>query len=126
MYNCAIRATLGEAKAAAAALEHTLTSSHFIVGTDEPGYAEFMIALDVLQTCLRDHADYTSDQQMTNVYALMRQIYRLTGKMEDAQEMHRLCIEHSGDVQYDIVGHALLRAQQNPDGERFSFPALLQ
>lgn len=89
------------------------------MATDEPGYSELMEALDVLKSNLSDHVDHSSDQQKANAYALMRQVYRLMGKVKDAQEMHNLCAKH-GRGEYDIIGHGLLMAQQNTEGRRFS------
>ncbi|CAK9202978.1 unnamed protein product [Sphagnum troendelagicum] len=117
---------LGELKATAAALEQGICQSHaveFDVVPDWPGYSELMEALEVLQTSLRDHAD--SFQQKADCYALMRYIYRLTGKLENALQMHELCVKHGGS-EHDTIGHGLLMAKQDGKGWCFSFPLTSQ
>jgi hypothetical protein len=69
-------------------------AAEFDIVPDRPGYSELMEALQVLQTSLRNHAD--SFQQKADCYALMRYIYRLTGKLENALQMHELCVKHGG------------------------------
>lgn len=111
------RCTLGELRATAAALDEAKREVHLVefpvVSVDRPGYTELTNALRVLQTALKDHAD--SRQQKADSYALMRYIYRLTGQLEDALQMHELCVNHGGS-EFDTIGHGLMMAEQDEEG----------